>query len=368
MAASSEYGLGEYVFPRGWFVVADSAMIIDKPHNARYFGEDVVIFRGESGAVVMLSAYCPHMGTHLGKSHASHTIASGHHIEGDSIRCPFHGWRYGPDGKCNDIPYFDGTLPRLARLRSWPTREKYGIVFCWNDPEGLPPDFELPDFPEWDNPEWMRWTGVDDLGELPCHPIEIFDNNSDYAHLRYLHGGSVKLYENEVDGHTYQQRVRLAASVDEYAHSSADAGDGEVFITSLNSYVGPGLNAVRFVETTAAQLIAATPIEDGSTHLRQCAMMKRPAELSDAQAREMLVFFNQSMAFGLATQDGEIWANKRAATKIMQMPTDGPFREARTWYRQFFNPRHQAQEIVAPVTGLNYVRGIPAFSAAESVS
>jgi phenylpropionate dioxygenase-like ring-hydroxylating dioxygenase large terminal subunit len=65
MAKSADYKLGEFSFPRGWFAVANSSDIKHSPYNARYFGEDVVLFRGESGKVVMLSAYCPHMGTHL---------------------------------------------------------------------------------------------------------------------------------------------------------------------------------------------------------------------------------------------------------------------------------------------------------------
>lgn len=43
MATSADYNLGEFTFPRGWFVVADAAAIGDTPLNTRYFGEDVVI-------------------------------------------------------------------------------------------------------------------------------------------------------------------------------------------------------------------------------------------------------------------------------------------------------------------------------------
>jgi 3-ketosteroid 9alpha-monooxygenase subunit A len=104
MARSVDYKLGEYAFPRGWFVVAESAEVGRKPCNVHYFGQDLVLYRGESGRVVMLDAYCPHMGTHLGMSTMSATVQSDTFLEGDSIRCPFHAWRFGPDGKCNHIP------------------------------------------------------------------------------------------------------------------------------------------------------------------------------------------------------------------------------------------------------------------------
>src|SRR5947209_6546216 len=83
LAKTQDYDLGEFTFPRGWFVVADGADVSAKPLSVRYFGQDLVIFRGASGAVVMLDAYCPHMGTHFGKSATSWTVASGRHVEGE---------------------------------------------------------------------------------------------------------------------------------------------------------------------------------------------------------------------------------------------------------------------------------------------
>jgi 3-ketosteroid 9alpha-monooxygenase subunit A len=363
MAGSADYKLGEFDFPRGWFVVADSADITAKPTSARFFGQDVVLYRGEDGTVAMLEAYCAHMGTHLAKSTHSHTVTSGHHVEGDSIRCPFHGWRYGPDGKCNDIPYFGGQIPRLAKVRSWPVQERWGIVFCWNDPEGLDPDFDLPELVEWDDPEWIRWTGLDHLGDLPCHPIEVFDNNSDAAHLQYLHGGQVRFYENEVDGHFYRQRESLAASAAAYSADAVGATIGdEVRVSTINSYVGPGINFATFLDLDAREIIATTPVDDGVARLWQCAMVKRPDGMTDEQASDHLRNVNAAFSYGLGSQDGEIWTHKRAATKVMQMPTDGPFKVGRTWYSQFFNPRQRAAEIIQPVTGLHYVRGIPGFA------
>lgn len=363
MAKTAEYQLGEFPFPRGWFVVAESSQVGRQATNARYFGEEVVLFRGESGQVVMLEAFCPHMGAHLGKNRTSHTVTAGHHLEGDAIRCPFHGWRFGADGRCNDIPYFDGPIPEQARVKSWPVQERYGVVFCWNDPEGGAPEFELPDYPEWDDPAWMRWTGLDHLADLPCHPVEVFDNNSDYAHLIHLHGGGeVRAYENEVDGHCYRQRESMVGRSQGVGDTFKVDARHEWRLTTVNAYIGPGLNAARFLEANAAQLIATTPIDDGSARLWQCAMIKRPAGLSDEQANQALASFNQNMIKGLGIEDAEIWTNKRAAIQIMQLPTDGPFRQARTWYSQFFNPRARAAEILSRVSGVHRVRGVPAFA------
>jgi 3-ketosteroid 9alpha-monooxygenase subunit A len=56
------------------------------------FGKDLVLFRGGDGALGLLDAYCPHLGAHLGV---------GGSVSADGcIQCPFHGWKFGTDGKC----------------------------------------------------------------------------------------------------------------------------------------------------------------------------------------------------------------------------------------------------------------------------
>ena len=225
MATSAEYELGEYAFPRGWFAVAESEQVTRAPLNVHYFGQDMVLYRGESGRVVMLDAYCPHMGTHIGKCRNSATVLNGTFLEGDSIRCPFHAWRFGPDGRCDDIPYFNGPIPDKARVKSWPVEERWGIVFCWHDPENQAPDFPLPEIPEWDDPQFVRWKGLDHVADLN-HPVEVFDNESDGPHLEYLHGaGKVQAYENEVDGHLYHQRETLVEGFSSTEESKVLMGD-----------------------------------------------------------------------------------------------------------------------------------------------
>jgi len=122
MAKSSDYRLGEFEFPRGWFMVGESKEATATPLAMRYFGEDLVMYRGESGQVYVVEAYCPHMGAHLAKNTTSYIVRDGEQVEGESIRCPFHGWQYGPDGTCKNITYSD-CKPKAAQLRTFPVAE-----------------------------------------------------------------------------------------------------------------------------------------------------------------------------------------------------------------------------------------------------
>jgi 3-ketosteroid 9alpha-monooxygenase subunit A len=353
LATSAEYRLGAYAFPRGWFAVANSADAGRKPMNVHYLGQDMVLYRGESGRVVMLDAYCPHMGTMLGSGEHSATTARADFMEGDNIRCPFHAWRFGPDGICNHIPYHDGPIPPGARLKSWRVEERYGIVFAWHDPEGLGPDFDLPDFPQWDDPQWVRWVGLEFLCDLK-HPIEIFDNMSDVAHLGHLHGGHAVAYENEYDGHLMHQRQRSAVE-----HDSSGLFDRTY--STLAGYVGPGIAFGKFQEMGAVQIICITPIEDGTCRLWQTAMTKSRSGIIDDAARQMRTEVSRMFGNGLL-RDGEIWKAKRPAIHIMQLPSDGPFHQSRTWYSQFHNPRAKAAGIVSRIAGTHYAKGWPPFT------
>ena len=49
MATTADYGLGEFTYPRGWFMIGQSADATKTPVGVRYFGQDLVMYRGEGG-------------------------------------------------------------------------------------------------------------------------------------------------------------------------------------------------------------------------------------------------------------------------------------------------------------------------------
>ena len=187
MATAADYDLGPNTFPRGWFIVAESNELDAGPLAVRFFGQDLALYRGESGKPVLLDAYCAHMGTHLTASESAMIVKNGEQIEGDSIRCPYHGWRYNADGDVDDIPYFDGPCPKSASIRSYPVVDNMGCIMAWYDPDGRAPDYEAPHLPEWEDAQWVNWQ-LDHLGEIPIHPQEILDNMADARHLGPTHG------------------------------------------------------------------------------------------------------------------------------------------------------------------------------------
>ena len=106
-------------------MVAISREATDQLQGVCYFGRDFALYRDRSGSGVLLGASCPRMGTNSAKNNTSYTARDGH-VEGDDIRCAYHAWCFGPDGKCDYNPYYDGNIRKEARVKSWPVKERIG--------------------------------------------------------------------------------------------------------------------------------------------------------------------------------------------------------------------------------------------------
>lgn len=349
LAKTAEYRLGEFTFPRGWFMIAEASELQDKPLAVRYFGNDFALYRGKSGKVVLLDAYCPHMGTHLAANSSSYVALDGSHIEGDNIRCPYHAWRFGPDGVCNQIPYYDRAIPKAACVRSWKVIERMGAVFVWHDPEGGEPDYEPPMLEEWDNPGWVRWK-FDHLGVLNIHPQEILDNMTDCHHLGPVHGSNVQYFRNEFTDHICRQLQ---------GGGHRTLADPNAILETDTWYTGPGILLSHQTGIYHAyEIITHTPIDDGVVKVWHGLLAKSAHDVA-TEADVAIARSSQESARLAFAQDFEVWSNKSPAFNILQVLTEGPFDKGRIWYRQFYNPRARAGEFTRVVNGVHTVRGTP---------
>ena len=124
-------------YPRGWFAVATSDELApgDVARHL-YFGQELVLFRTESGTPALFDAHCPHLGAHLGH---------GGKVRGETLVCPFHHFQFGIDGSCTAMPY-GKRIPPGAKAQRWHLRERHGVILAWHCPKRSEPDWEMPDF------------------------------------------------------------------------------------------------------------------------------------------------------------------------------------------------------------------------------
>ena len=131
-------------FATGWYVIVYSLEIASgevKP--AKWFNQDLVVLRTESGVLSVLHAYWPHMGAHPGRP-SPNEFGSG--VCGESLMYPFPGWTWSTEGANVDIPYRSGQ-PVKARIEKKHIRETDGVVLMWFDHAGRAPSYEWPGLP-----------------------------------------------------------------------------------------------------------------------------------------------------------------------------------------------------------------------------
>lgn len=97
-------------------------------------GEQIVIGRTKLGELFALRDRCPHRGAPLSEGQ----------FDGVAITCPFHGWRFGADGRCKAMPTLvDGDVadPGQVKVGEFPIHESDGIIWLYpgTRPELAPP-------------------------------------------------------------------------------------------------------------------------------------------------------------------------------------------------------------------------------------
>lgn len=157
--------------PATWYVFGASAELTSKPLSKQMLGRRLVAYRAKGGQATVLDARCAHLGADLGRGT----------VVGETIRCPFHHWRYAADGRCAAVPGCRRP-PASARLRSYPTIERHGYVYFFNGPEPL---FELPFFPGCDWEDFAA--GAAFRFEADCPWFMLVANAFDGQHFQAVH-------------------------------------------------------------------------------------------------------------------------------------------------------------------------------------
>lgn len=132
-------------------------------------GERFTIYRGEDGTAHVVDYRCPHRGTPLSLGW----------VEGDALRCRYHGWKFDRAGQCVEQPNEDRPFCARIKARSFPTETYAGLVFAYLG-EGDPPAF--PRYPDLERPGVII---TDPVEVLPCTFWNRFDN--DHTHIPWVH-------------------------------------------------------------------------------------------------------------------------------------------------------------------------------------
>ena len=245
-------------------------------------------------------------------------------VVGENIRCAFHGWRFGSDGKCNEIPYCE-EIPDRASVRVWPTEEKNGEIYIWFHPENSAPQWDLPDLPELGDPNWTTPRYAEFL--VPAHVQDIAENSCDPVHFQYVHR-QPGVPPSTV---TIEDNGRIL-------HLNSDASDAEI-PSQLHAIVySPGFAMVRNIYGPGAEMVmynSAQPISRNETRMRWTLTVRR--EIEDVAGDDVM----RGIIDGLS-DDYPIWANKVHKHRPIFCKGDETLVMFRKWVRQFYINKKEA--------------------------
>jgi vanillate O-demethylase monooxygenase subunit len=170
-------GDGIMFLRNAWYVAAEAREVGRKLLHRRLLDEPVVLYRRRDGAAVALADRCCHRQAPLSKGW----------IEGDRVRCGYHGFLYEPTGECIEIPARD-RIPPGAHVASYPLCEREDWIWIWI---GEPARAETSLVPTYYADRPGRWKSVPGYLPVAANYLLLVDNLLDLSHVSYVHANTI---------------------------------------------------------------------------------------------------------------------------------------------------------------------------------
>lgn len=165
-------------FMQGWYAVCESTEVgAKKPLGLKRLAMNLVLWRKQSGEVVVMLDRCPHRSAQLSKGY----------LKDDAIVCPFHGFEFASHGECQHAPEFGKAIKGLCS-HSFPSVEKYGMVWVYYG-LGEPSVFDFPEVAEIHQQFKGQYTYTTKVWN--SHITRCIENQLDYSHLPFVHKNSI---------------------------------------------------------------------------------------------------------------------------------------------------------------------------------
>jgi nitrite reductase/ring-hydroxylating ferredoxin subunit len=295
-------------------------------------GQDLVVYRTESGLVRAVGPHCPHLGAHFGY---------GGRVDGELLVCPFHSFAYDPDGTCVRTGY--GTKPPPnAQLAQRPARETNGLLLVWHGTRE--PAWHVPalDGDGWTQLRCRRFV-------LRDHPQETTENSVDLGHFAIVHGyRNVRMLGDAKADGPYLSTAFFAE------HPLPWPLPWQTLPFRFETHIyGLGYSLVdvhvRRPGVKARLWVLPTPVDERRLTLRLVASV-RAGTRRGAPGRVRDDVLNRLVLWGLArgaSQDFPIWEHKAYRERPALAVGDGPIGLYRRWARQFYEDGARAAEPVA---------------------
>jgi 3-ketosteroid 9alpha-monooxygenase subunit A len=287
--------------------------------SLRYFARDLIAWRDADSRVRVFDAICPHLGANL---------SYGARLVDGCVECPYHHFRYGPDGACVAVGYAKRINDR-ARVRTFPVIERNQQVYVWYHPDAAEPTWEPPIVPELSTADF---TGIDfrhDFTEVRTAWHEVAEQTVDRGHTVELHGVPIEQARVcRAEEHVFM--VDVTHPDDE---SVPFGRGGDLLHIELH---GPGIALMRYRGSLELLLTATTlPITPELLTFRLGVACPQTDDRDETAAIGALVLAG---FVDFVQQDIEILNHKVFLDRPALVDGDGDFTAFRRWMRQFHEP------------------------------
>lgn len=327
-----------------WYVGAwEHELCSDKPIGRQIIGEPVVFYRKQDGSVSALEDRCLHR----------HAPLSLGRVEGDRLRCLYHGLMFDAAGRCVHAP--GGLTPPDARIKAYPVHVQNSWIWIWMgapekaDPALIPLAFGL------DDPQWLMRAGQMDYD---ANYLLINDNLCDLSHVDFVHETTLALATGGGWSETFPRVRQLERGIRVerwFTEKPASPGNTRlvdtwstydflapgVFVMTNKSYPHGQAQADRFNEPSAKPFThrieqqAVTPIDERRTRYFFATGFEAanlPEKLIDGIFETVMSAFNEDRIMIEAQQ--RVWDLTPAGTAMAFLPQDkGPAMMRRTLER-----------------------------------
>ena len=217
----------------------------------KLLGQDLVLFKDALNGWGLLDRDCAHRGANLSFGRLDAVAAGG------GLRCPFHGWKFGPDGRCLETPAEPAGSKLCERIkqRSYPVIEQSGVLFAWLGDEGSTP----PPLPAFDCFKAPASHSFAFKGLWNANWLQSFEVGIDPAHPSYLH----RFLQDEA-----LQDIGSNPAGKQFRSASAGTAGGEQWPMTriMREFAQPDIS---FIERPwGMQLTALRHMTDKLTHVR----------------------------------------------------------------------------------------------------
>lgn len=253
---------------RFWYPVMPLVLLEKGPQPFTLLGTELVLWMGASGAVSAVQDRCPHR----------HAKLSRGWVEGDELRCGYHGWSFDRAGTCTRVPQKDdGDSGRIC-VQQFHSEVRYGYVWVSLDQ----PLTGIPVLEEDSSPEFRR---IYEFYEpWQCSGLRLMENSFDNAHFSFVHKETFGKLESPQpskmdlepfqDGFGFTMRTVVPVRNNKLGQTSTGIAQADTVRNNTGIWWMPFCRKLRMQYPNGlihTIFTAATPIDDHSSQIVQIA-------------------------------------------------------------------------------------------------